>query len=782
MIPRGACWIGLVGALLLAARVQAWTEGDVLVADASRRLVAVDPDTGAQSVVAMPPIGTGQRSVAVGVERGGPWVALAVTAPPNVPLTEIHLARPHETHAPLLTWTVPDVIGDVDGSSSPLTWLAAGDRLWALYAVPLRFGWVGVARPLADIAGPARRATSLRLYERDDGGGGRTWHRVLIAAGSAGVLSWNPDTGTLSPFGGSPPSPTPPNDLVWAVDDWDDSLLTFGTTQLELAGSRCGAATGFLAFALLGFGPVATGGLLQCALGLAFADGDTAYATAIDDLFVGGNPRVVRIARGVGGWTPTVLASGPPLSAPIDVEVVPAIRPTITMPACERLFAVNDSDDQRDAAPGDGLCANVSNRCTLRAAVMEANAVVGRDCIVLPPGTFRLALAGREDDAESGDLDLRDEVLIAGAGIDATVIDAGGIDRVFDVPVGGSAGGTRSVVLQRLTARGGQEVEGGGIRAEDTLLVLEEVALRENVAEIGSGGAIYLGPGSAATIRRSVLADNRGMHGSAISTNGGALAVEDSTLSGHGPDVSVGSSVISAPNAPSVVVRSTFTRNDAGSDFFSCVVEANGTESVLHNVTFSGNRRGRVACGRRLTLWNTTIALHESSPLFFPGAEEVVALLDSAIAAPVGGGAACGAPLRSRGGNVDPDGTCIGDGPGDRPATPARLGPLADHGGPTRTHAPRAGSPLLDGGRAATCAALDQRREPRPVDGDGDGEARCDVGAVEFVPESREPAIAALVGLALLGRRAARRASTARGGTGPGARPPTEESPLRGPA
>ena len=74
------------------------------------------------------------------------------------------------------------------------------------------------------------------------------------------------------------------------------------------------------------------------------------------------------------------------------------------------------------------------------------------------------------------------------------------------------------------------------------------------------------------------------------------------------------------------------------------------------------------------------------------------------------------------------------------------LGPLKNNGGPTQTHALVAGSPAIDAGNPNGCrdnsGALlqtDQRGFPRNVDGNGDGTARCDIGAVEGVGGAAVP-------------------------------------------
>ena len=62
-------------------------------------------------------------------------------------------------------------------------------------------------------------------------------------------------------------------------------------------------------------------------------------------------------------------------------------------------FSVNSTADAVDVTPGDGVCETVTfGECTLRAAVMEANALAGHDSITLPAGVYTRVVDARRLD------------------------------------------------------------------------------------------------------------------------------------------------------------------------------------------------------------------------------------------------------------------------------------------------------------------------------------------------------------------------------------------------
>jgi len=98
-------------------------------------------------------------------------------------------------------------------------------------------------------------------------------------------------------------------------------------------------------------------------------------------------------------------------------------------------FSVTTTLDRIDINPGDGLCASEENECTLRAAVMETNALSGADIINIPANTYALLLDEAGDDtAAIRDLDIWDDLTIVGEDPTTTII-TGNFNafRIFNV-------------------------------------------------------------------------------------------------------------------------------------------------------------------------------------------------------------------------------------------------------------------------------------------------------------------------------------------------------------
>ena len=365
-------------------------------------------------------------------------------------------------------------------------------------------------------------------------------------------------------------------------------------------------------------------------------------------------------------------------------------------------FVVNSTADEIDATPGDGICATAGGACTLRAAVLEANALPGADRIEIPAGTYTMTIAGqREEDAATGDLDLTDDVTIVGTqGAAMTILDAAGLDRYFDTFVVANISGV--TIRNGNPGPTGSGRDGGAIYNGGTL-TLSDVILENNVAP-GSGGGIRNDVDL--TMTDCTARGNQATLSGGGIDNTGDLTAQGVTVNGNTADGAAGIGNDLTVTLTNVTLSGN-TATTSGGGF------RNNGAATLTAVTLAGN--GAPAGGAIMNLSDITLAY------------SIVA--DS----PSGGNCAGVGTITSSGHNLDSGSTCALGGAGDLSNVDPRLDTLKDNGGPTATHALFAGSPAIDaGGGDCPPPMVDQRGITRPADGDGDGTAACDIGAVEM--------------------------------------------------
>lgn len=332
-------------------------------------------------------------------------------------------------------------------------------------------------------------------------------------------------------------------------------------------------------------------------------------------------------------------------------------------------------DTTTDQSLGDCITS-----CSLRDAV--ATAAPG-DTVQIPAGHYILTL---------GHITIAQDLTLVGDGARTTVIDGNN-----------TSGGSR----------GGIFVTSGAISVE-----IDDVSLINGIANQAGGAISALGVfvsnpplvfiPVALTIRRCTIANNQVTAGQAggIEIQLGTLSIEDSTFSGNSTFPLVGGGVL-ASTVTGSIVNSTFSGNTAASG--GGAIQLGSATMTLTNNTMTGNQRTFSSAGgvrfffSTLTLGNNVIAGNPGGDCFLLGNTVVT---DH---------------------NLDSDNSCAFTGPGDLSGVNALLGPLADNGGPTDTHALLAGSPALDAGGFSGCPATDQRGVARPQRG------VCDIGAVEMV-------------------------------------------------
>ncbi len=279
---------------------------------------------------------------------------------------------------------------------------------------------------------------------------------------------------------------------------------------------------------------------------------------------------------------------------------------------------------------------------------------------------------------DDGDCSLRDAIQLASSG---DTLNLGNLSGVITL------NGSELVIDKDLIIEGSSS--GLTINGNNASRVLNITAGTVEISNVtisngsvdGHGAGIF--NGGTLTISQSTIRDNISSgrnHGGGISNDGGTVIATNSTFSGN-------------------------SATDGGGIFSSGTL-------TLNNCTLSDN----TASGSGGALNNTGM-LH---------------MQNTVLANSAGGGdCANGGTFVSNTSNLIEDNTCSPALSGD-----PMLGPLADNGGATWTHLPtvsnQAVSPVIDAGDNSTCESRDQRAITRPLDGDKNGIAICDIGSVEI--------------------------------------------------
>jgi hypothetical protein len=381
--------------------------------------------------------------------------------------------------------------------------------------------------------------------------------------------------------------------------------------------------------------------------------------------------------------------------------LLPAIIVFFSLSVHAATYTVNSNSDSHDVNRNDNVCADATNKCTLRAAVEQSNETDEPDTITFSPTTpttINLTI---------GALDInRGNITILGLGARNLTVQrstANGTPKfgIFHI------GGTDIIVsISGITFANGDAQAGGGafsIASENTVN-LTEIVVKNNTAGNGAGIQNF----GVINITRSTFNNNiaRPGYGGAIA-NYGIANISNSTFSNNTSDTggALYQSSISDPRDPQSTSRD--------------------PQLTLNNVTVSYNNAFLYGGGISIEMGaakmkNTIVAQNSISVVGFEAYSDISGGIYNTLGNNLIGavGSWCNAYFFN-GVNDDKVGT---------PFTPIDplLGNLQNNGGQTDTHALLPGSPAIDkGNNSNSLGATDQCGFARIVNG------IIDIGAAE---------------------------------------------------
>ncbi len=298
--------------------------------------------------------------------------------------------------------------------------------------------------------------------------------------------------------------------------------------------------------------------------------------------------------------------------------------------------------------------------------------------------------------------------------------------------------------------------KGGAVANQSGDVRLIGSTLNNNTAN--QGGGVWTDFGSTNTIKNSTLSNNKADTGGGLANFGGMEVINAKFLNNtvtsqgggifHGGSMSISKTTVSGNKAnlgggmrdfgnSTDIQQSTFNANEAITDGGGIYTSA---ALGVRNSTFSGNKAGTSGgahFGGAVFAYDTDINLeyvtvaNNTAPqyggVYSDGVSNSSIYMQNTALSNNSNGNCGGATIISGGYNLSSDNACSSEfnQTGDQNNKNAKLGALANNGGPTFTHLPLTGSPLINKGLTDNHITIDQRNYTRPVG------VSADIGAVE---------------------------------------------------
>ena len=384
-----------------------------------------------------------------------------------------------------------------------------------------------------------------------------------------------------------------------------------------------------------------------------------------------------------------------------------------------RDYVVSASEDPNlpGVKPDTGVCEDSNGICSLRAAldVADLTALTTPVIIHVLAGSYKARFIGLWSDYSNAK-----SITIRGEDPMTTILD--GVNVIAPLSINRKS--TALVAIENITVQNGSGPVGGGSGAAiDTVRNSSAIAINNCIIKNTTNHpALDFAQDASVQIRHTIFyGNNQG----AVRIYRAATLIEDSvfesTLNAEG--------LIMWSNKSAVVRRSTFSNN-------YLAISLNVCETCqLENITVANNRGGiQISGGSSNSITNSTIVnnsvLANGNLSLYPVTSSDKLYFNNSVLAtndPTKSNCTWLASTKAAAfsfiamNSLIDDASCGVLNPPNIMASPM-LGPLADNGGLTMTMMPQPGSPLINAGSDALCAATDQR---------GQLHLKCDIGSVE---------------------------------------------------